>query len=297
LIGWLGGSAPGVATRNLNSFLQGMREHGHEDGKNIDIVYRWADGDASRLPALAKELVGLNPNVIVSAASNANPILRQETTTIPIVGALIADPIKLGLAESFNHPGRNVTGILVTLDGLPGKQAGLLLELTPKASSIGVLVNPAGATSPIMIRDIEAAIRGTPIRLAPIEVRTASDLNAAFERLKHDGVEGLVVPQDPLFFTVAEQIISLAAVARLPAIYGIRQHVEEGGLMSYGINFPQNFRRAAYFVDRILKGSRAGDLPIELATKLELVINLKTAKALGLEVPAKLLFTADEVIE
>jgi putative ABC transport system substrate-binding protein len=181
-----------------------MREHGHDDGKTIDIVYRWADGDISRLPALAKELVGLNPDVIVAAASTANVALRQETTTIPIVGALVADPVKLGLADSYNQPGRNVTGVLVTVDGLAGKQAGLLLELIRNARLIAVLVNPGSVTSPIMARDVEAAIHGTPVKLVAVEVRTPNDLPAAFERLKQDRIDALVVPQDPLFFTAGD---------------------------------------------------------------------------------------------
>jgi putative ABC transport system substrate-binding protein len=297
VIGWLGGSSRQIATRNLNAFLQGLREYGHEDGKDIDIVYRWAEGDQSRQPALAKELVALSPAVIVAAVTPAIVALRQFTTTIPIVGALLAEPLSLGLAESYNRPGLNVTGILETLDTLPAKQIELLIQVSPSAKAVGVLINPASPTHPIMLRGVEAAVRGTSVTLVPTEARTPVDLDGAFEAMKRNRVDSLIVFQDAMFFTEEARIVALAEAMRLPTIYGFRQHVERGGLMSYGVVIPQNFRRAAYFVDRILKGARAGDLPLELPAKLELVINLKTAKTLGLEVPSKLLFTADEVIE
>ena len=297
LVGWLGGSSRAIATRNLNAFLQGLQDHGYVEGQNIDIVYRWADGDQARQPALAKELASLSPDVIVTANNPGNVAARQATTTIPIVGALVAEPLTLGLAESYNRPGRNVTGVLVTVDSLPGKQTELLLQLAPGARSIAVLANPESPSNQIAVRNIGTEVAGSSVKLVPIEARTPNDIERAFDELKRTRVDGLLVLSDAMFFTEVERILALAHAARLPAIHGFREHVERGGLMSYGVNIPQNFQRAAYFVDRILKGSRAGDLPIELPTKLELVINLKTAKALGLEVPSKLLFTADEVIE
>jgi len=297
LVAWLGGGSRQVATRNLNAFLEGLREHGHEDGKNIDIVYRWADGDMSRFPTLAKELVALNPAVVVSAANAGAVVLKQTTSAIQIVGALLVDPVRLGLAESHDRPGSNVTGILYTIDSLPGKQVELLLQLIPQATTIGVLMNPVNPAHPIVLRDAAAAVRGTSIKFIPVEVRTPADFEGAFEILKRNRADGLMILVDGLFFTNMKRIITLTEAARLPSIDNLRQHVEQGGLMSYGVNITENFRRAAYFVDRILKGTRAGDLPIELPTKLELVINLKTAKTLGLEVPSKLIFTADDVIE
>lgn len=297
LIGWLGGSSRQMGSRYLDAFLQGLKEQSHEDGKTIDVIYRWADGDSSRLTALAKELVGIGPNVIFSASGPVNVVLMQATADIPIVGALTVDPIRLGLAVSHNRPGRNFTGILVTIDGLPGKQAELLLQLLPRASALGVLINPDNQTQTVVLRDIESALQGTPVRILRALARTPAELPTAFDSLKRDRADGVVVPSDNMFFTAAPQIISLAAAARLPAIYDRREHVERGGLISYGVDIHQNFRRAAYFVDRILKGAKAGDLPIELPTKLGLVINRKTAEALGLDIPTKLLYTADEVIE
>jgi ABC-type uncharacterized transport system substrate-binding protein len=299
LVGWLGGGSQHeqVAMRNRDAFVQGLREHGYEDRKNIDIVYRWADGDISRLPELATELVALDPTVIVSAANTGTIALRQATSIIPIVGALLVDPIALGLAESHNRPGRNVTGLLQTIDSLPGKQAELLVELVPQATKIGVLVNPANRAHAGVLRDIEAAVRGSSIKAIAVEVRTPLDFEGAFSLQSQGRIDGLLVLVDPLFFAHASRILSLAAAARLPAIHNFRQHVELGGLMSYGVAVSQSFRRVAYFVDRILKGAHSGDLPIELPSKLEFVINLKTARALGLEVPPTLLARADEVIE
>jgi putative ABC transport system substrate-binding protein len=299
LVGWLGGGSQHeqVAMRNRDAFLRGLREHGYEDGKNVDIVYRWADGDISRQPELASELVALDPGVIVSAANTGTIALRQATSAVPIVGTLLVDPIAAGLVESHNRPGGNVTGLLLTIDSLPGKQAELLAELVPHASNIGVLVNPANRAHPGVLRDIEAAVRGSSINALAVEVRTALDLEGAFAPRSERRIDGLLVLVDPLFFAQATRIIALAAAARLPAIHSFRQHVEMGGLMSYGVAVKESFRRAAYFVDRILRGARPRDLPIELPSKLELVINLKTAKALGLEVPPTLLARADEVIE
>jgi putative ABC transport system substrate-binding protein len=299
LVGWLGGGSPHeqVAMRNRDAFVQGLGEHGYEDGKNVDLVYRWADGDISRLPELATELVALDPAVIVSAANTGTIALRHATSVVPIVGTLLVDPIALGLAESHNRPGRNVTGLLQTIDTLPGKQAELLMELVPQASKIGVLVNPANRAHPGVLRHIEAAVRGSSIKAIAVEVRTPLDFEGAFPPQSERRIDGLLVLVDPLFFAQATRIIELAAAARLPAIHSFRQHVELGGLMSYGVAVTQSFRRAAYFVDRILKGARPNDLPIELPSTLELVINLKTARALGLAVPPTLLARADEVIE
>jgi putative ABC transport system substrate-binding protein len=297
LVGWLGGSTQTAGARNHNAFLQELKERGYEDGKTIDIVHRWANGDLSLHPVLAKELVALNPDVIVAAAAPGSVALMQATAAIPIVGALTFDPIRFGLAVSHNRPGRNFTGVLTTIDGLSGKQAGLLLQLLPHASKLGVLMNPESPTAPLVLREIESTLRGTSIQIMHSAVRKSADLRVAFGTLESERVDGVVVVGDSVIFTEAAQVISLAAAARLPAIHGFRQHVEQGGLMSYGLDIPQNFRRAAYFVDRILKGTKPADLPIELPPRFELVINLNVAKALGLEVPPTLLALADEVIE
>ena len=297
LIGWLGGSSKEAAAVNLNAFLQGLRDLGHEEGVGIHVEYRWAEGDLTRLAALAKELVAISPRLIVTATHPASIALGKVTSSTPIIGALVVDPLKTGLAESYNHPAHNFTGVLMTLDSLPTKQAELLLRVIPHAVTIGVLVNPASASSPVLVQNLEAALKERRITLIPVEARSAADLDQAFETLKHQPIAGLVVLQDTVFFTQAQRIIKFVEAARLPAIHGFPQHAEQGGLMSYGVDIPQNFYRAAYFVDRVLKGDQAGDLPIELPTKLELVINLKAAQKLGIEIPPTLLAIADKVIE
>ena len=297
LVGWLGGTSSSAGALNLSAFMQGLRELGYEQGKAFDFAYRWADGNVTRLPSLARELVDMNPDVILAASPPGNVALMQATANIPIVGALTIDPIKLGLAVSHNCPGRNFTGTLFTIDGLPGKQLELLLQLLPDATTIGVLLNADSPTQPFILRDIESALSGRPIRIIPAPVRNLGDLPAAFETLKRERVAEIVMPLEGVFFAGAPEVIAGAAGAGLPAVYDRREHVERGGLASYGIDAQQNFRRASYFVDRILKGSKPGDLPMELPTKFELAINLKTAKALELTIPSKLLFTADVVIE
>jgi putative tryptophan/tyrosine transport system substrate-binding protein len=297
LIALFGISSQTIAARNVNAFLQGLREFGHEDGRDIDIVYRWADGDLARQPALARELVALKPDVIVPLNGAGAVAAVRATQTIPIIGPMISDPIGQGLAASYNQPGGNVTGILLTQDGLTGKQLSLLVELIPHADAIALLINPSDRVYERIGREAEAAARNLSVRLVRAEVRGADDLEPAFEALKREAVSGLLVLQDPLFFTQATRIVALAAAVRLPTMYGFREHVERGGLISYSVDVEQNCRRAAHFVDRILKGARPADLPIEFPVRLELVINLNTAKALGLTVPQKLLATADEVIE
>ena len=202
LLGWLGGLSQHdqVAMRNRDAFVQGLREHGYEDGKNVDIIYRWADGDISRAPELATDLVALDPAVIVSAGNTWTIALRQATSIVPIVSALLFDPIAFGLAESHNRPGRNVTGLLQTIDSLPGKQAELLVELVPQASNIGVLVNPANRSHSGILRDIEAAVRGSSIKAIAIEVRTPLDFEGAFNLQSRGRIDGLLVLLDALFF-------------------------------------------------------------------------------------------------
>ena len=297
IIGWLGGTTPEAGKRNLNALLRGLREHGHEDGKDVSVVYRWAGGSASPLPELANEIISLNPAVIFAVINGAALACRKVTTSIPIVCPLLVDPVKTGLAESYNRPSRNVTGVLQTVDTLPAKQVELLLKVSPRATAIGVLFNPESPTAPILFSGVEAAVRGTTLRIVRVEARRPDDISVAFDEMKKGGVNCLIVLQDPMFFAEDARINALAEAARLPTMHGFRQNVERGGLMSYGVDIPQNFRRAAYFVDRILKGVPPGDLPIELPAKLELVINSKTAKAIGLVIPSNLLFTADEIIE
>ena len=289
----------GVA-RKVNSpliaFERGMRELGYVDGQNIDIEYRFADGQLDRFPMLAGELIRLSPNVILAAVTPAAVAARALTQTIPIVCPLLADPIRFGLIASESRPGGNVTGVLFRTEGLAGKQVELALQLIPGVVKIGFLVNVA---SGIIIdrQELENTCQRLGIKSVPAEVRTPDDLDAAFQALANDRVQAVIVLVDGMFFQERNRIAALAAAARLPAIYGFRDHVDAGGLVSYGVNLAENFHRCATYVNKILKGANPGDLPVEFPTKLELIINNKAVKALGLIISPSVLVRADEVIE
>ena len=284
-----------AGTRYVSSFPQGLQELGYVEGQNIDID-RYAEGDLTRLPTLADELVQLNPDVIVTAGS-AVPVIKRSTATIPIVGVALTDPESLGFVTSIAHPGGQVTGIIYTVDSLPGKQLQLALELLPNASRIGLLLNVSNPYASIYRRNAEAAAASFARKLVIVEVRVPDDFDAAFQAWERERVDLGLVFQDSLFLSERRRIAALATAARLPTMYGFREHVVDGGLMSYGIDLRESFRRGAIYVDKILKGAKPGDLPLELPTKLELVINLKTAKALGLTIPFAVLIRANEVIE
>lgn len=280
----------------VSAFERGMRELGYVDGQNIDIEYRFANGRLEQFPGLAEELVRLSPNVIMVAVSPAAVAARALTQTIPIVCPLLADPIRLGLIASESRPGGNVTGVLFRTEGLAGKQLELALQMITGVVNIGFLVNVA---SGIIIdrQELVNACQTLGIKSVPAEVRTPDDLDAAFQALTNDHVQAVIVLVDAMFFQERNRIAALAAAARLPAIYGFRSHVDAGGLVSYGVNLDENFHRAATYVDKILKGAKPGDLPGEFPTKLELIVNNKAAKALGLIISPSVLVRADEVIE
>jgi putative tryptophan/tyrosine transport system substrate-binding protein len=282
--------------RMINAFLQGMQELDFIEGRDFKFAYRSAAGYFDRLPSLAEEVVNLKPDVILATVTPAVVLVRALTKTVPIVCPFLADPIQLGLIASMSHPGGNVTGVLFRTEGLVGKQLQLALQLIPSARKIGFLVNVAG---PVVIdrEELETASRNAGINLVTAEVREPGDLDTAFHSLANNGVQAVVVQVDGMFFNERERVAALAAATRLPAIYGFRDHVDAGGLISYGVNLAECFHRTAIYVVKILKGSPPGDLPVEFPTKLELVINLRTAKTLDLTVPAILLATADEVIE
>jgi putative ABC transport system substrate-binding protein len=280
----------------IGAFLQGLRELDTIEGRDFDIAYRFAEGHVDRSAALAEELLQLKPNVMFAAVTPAAVAARALTQTVPIVCPLLAEPIRLGLIASEARPGGNVTGVLYRVDGLAGKQLEFGLQAIPDAARVGMLVNVA---SGIIIdrQETEQASRKLGIKLIPAEVRVPGDIDKAFQALANDRVQAAVVLINDMFFNERQRIAALAAAARLPTIYGFRAHVDAGGLISYGVNLPANFHRAATYVVKILKGAKPGDLPVEFPTKLELVINLKTAKALGLTIPPSLLTFADEVIE
>ena len=281
----------------VSAFSQGMQELGYVEGRDLEIVYRYADGDLTLLPALVDELIKLKPQVVVTGGSALLLAVNRAAPAIPIVGAALADPVGFGLAVSLARPGGQVTGIMYTLDTLPGKQLQIVLEVMQGAKRIGCLVNITNPTNKIYRLNAETAAAALGVQLVPVEVRVPDDLDGAFRKLAHEHVEIVLVLLDGMFLNERPRIAALAAAARLPSMYGEREHVVDGGLMSYGILSGDNWRRTASFVDKILKGAAPGELPIELLTRLELVVNLRTAKALGLTIPESFLFRADKVIE
>jgi putative tryptophan/tyrosine transport system substrate-binding protein len=297
IVAVLVGASSANARKVLNGFSEGMQELGYVEGRDVDIVYRYADGDLAALPALANELAKLKPGVFVTATLPGTRAIKQATTAIPIVNPALTDPVGFGLVESQARPGGQVTGIMTTLDSLLGKQLELLLELIPGAARIGMLVNASNPGNMFHLRTAKAAATALRVTLVPVEVRLPADIDAAFQTLAQERAELLLIIPEALFLSERKRIVALAAGARLPTMYSWRELPEEGGLISYGTNIRESWRRASAFVDKILKGAKPGDLPVEFPTKLELVINAKTAKSLGLPVPPTLLARADEVIE
>lgn len=297
LIGYLEAGRRDAVRYRDQAFVDGMRDLGYVDGQTFDIVYRFADDDYARLPALAEELVRLKADVIVTAVTTAALAAAKVTRTVPIVSAVLNDPIREGVIASIAHPGGNVTGIMNTVEGLPGKLVEITLELVPRAARIGFLTNPANHAAPAQWHEIETAAKAKGLTAKSVDVHAAGDLPAAFKALSQAGVDAVIVTRDTVFIGAARQLAQLALAAHLPTIAGQSEEVRDGELVSYGTSLVGNTRRAAYYVDRILKGEKPADLPVEFPTKLELAINLKTAKALGLTVPATLLALADEVVE
>jgi putative ABC transport system substrate-binding protein len=297
LVAYLVAGSSTAAARYASGFPQGLQELGYVEGRNIDSVWRYAEGDLTRIPALADELVRIKPDVIVTGTSAAILAFKRATATIPIVSFALTDPEGFGFIASMARPGGQVTGILITLDSLPAKLLQLALEVLPSATRIGLLSNVSNPTHAVYRRNAEAAADLFARNLVPVEVRVPDKLDATFQTWMHERVDLGLVIYDAMFLSERRPIAALATAARLPIMYGFREHVEDGGLMSYGIDLRESFRRAAIFVDKILKGAKPGDLPVELPTKLELIINLNTAKELGLTIPQSILFRADEVIE
>ncbi len=278
-------------------FLNRLREIGYNDGQNIDIVTRYADADITRLAVLADELVRSQPDVIVAIDPPAALAAKKATASLPIVAAILNDPMRLGLIASYARPGGNVTGILSQVEGLPGKHVEIARELFPTVAVIGVLVNPANATHRYQREEVEAAAAKSAIKVIAAEARSKADLDAAFRVFDSAGVRVAVVLRDFVFSSEFQSIAELATTLRLATIGSQNAHVQAGGLISYGVDDSENHRRAADFVDRILKGNKPADLPVEFPTKLLTIVNMKTARALGLSVPPTLLARADEVIE
>ena len=297
-IGYLTAGSVTANPRVLEAFRQGLRDLGWVEGQNIVIEYRSAEGRADRLPDLAAELVRLKVDVIVAAPTGAALAARNATGTVPVVGVSLTEPVGLGVIGSLARPGGNVTGVSYSVGAdIFGKDLELLKEVVPKVRRVAVLSNPDGPAQPLIISNIKSAARPLGLQLLLLDARAPRDFAGAFAAMARERVGALFVVTDPMFIPYRARLADLAAKNRLPSIFTQRADVEAGGLMSYGPDFPDMYRRAATYVDKILKGAKPADLPVEQPTKFELVINLKTAKALGLTIPPSLLARADEVIQ
>lgn len=297
LIGYLATGTKEALAPLISTFLDGMRDLHYVQGQNLDVVERYAYQDSTRLPALAEELARLKPDVIFAVDPPATLAVKKATQSIPIVSAILIDPVNMGLITNYQRPGGNVTGILNVIEGLPGKQVEIALELVAGASAIGVLVNPTNPSNVPQLQAVEIAGAAKGIKIIAAEVRTKADLDPAFKLLTAAGVRAVIGLRDFVLFSERVHVAELAMASRLPSIFSQPEHTEAGGLVSYGVSINENVRRAAYFVDRILKGDNPANLPVEFPTKLSMVINIKTAKALDLTIPPALLVSAQEFIE
>jgi putative ABC transport system substrate-binding protein len=298
VVGFLSSRSPGESAVHTAAFIRGLSEAGFVDGQNVTIVFRWAEGRYERLPALAKELVGLRVSTILAGGGELSArAAKDATASIPVVFVIGDDPVKVGLTASFNRPGGNLTGVSFLTGELGGKRLGLICELVPGTSAVGLLLNPKDMGAELQKQDVQAAAQALGRRLLVLYARSEIDFETNFDTLKREQVGALVVENDPFFDSQREKIMSLAAGYAVPAIYHIREFPVDGGLMSYGASLAEVYRQTGSYTGRILKGEKAGDLPVMQPTKFELVINLRTAKALGLDVSPSLLARVDEVIE
>jgi putative ABC transport system substrate-binding protein len=294
-IGFLGGATASAWTNWSAAFVQRLRELGWSEGRTVSIEYRWAEGRHERAAEIAAEFVRLKVDVIITSGGVLSAV-KQATSTIPIVFAVANDPVGAGFVSSLARPGGNMTGLSLQTTDLAAKRLELLREIAPGIRRLGVLANIGNAAAVPEIDEVQAAARILGLEVVTSEMRQAEDITSAFTAFK-SGAEALYVCTDPLILAQRARINTLALAARLPTIYGPREHVEAGGLMSYGASFPDLFRRSADLVDKILRGAKPSDLPVEQPIKFDLIINLTTAKTLGLTVPPTLLALADEVIE
>src|SRR5690242_2351874 len=296
-VGFLGNSTAALEANLVGSFREGLRDLGYVEGRNVVIEYRWAEGKYERFPALVAELLALKVDVIVTAGTPAAVAVKQATTTVPLVMAAVGDPVGTGLIASLARPGGNLTGLAAISPDLEGKRFELLRELLPKLSVVSFMVNPVNPLHSVSEKHAREAAKVLRLRLEFVGVRTEAEFDHAFETIARERPGAMVVLADRVFLHNRERIVTFAARHRLPTVYPYREVVDSGGLMCFGPNYPDMHRRAAIFVDKILKGVKPGDLPVEQPTKFELVLNLKTAKALGLTIPPSLLARADQVVE
>ena len=296
VIGFLRSTTAAGSSHLVTAFGQGLNEAGFVEGKNVAIEYRWADDHHDRLPALAADLVR-RPVAVIVANAVSTQAAKTATSTIPIVAVTGVDPVRTGLVTSLSRPGGNVTGVMFTTSDLTAKRLGLLHELVPKATVVGVLLDRNVPEADFELRDAEAAGRAVGRQVLTVKAASELEFNAAFSKMVQAGAGALLVSGGPLFLSHRRQLVALAARYALPASYVTRQYPEAGGLMSYGPSQTDAYRRAGIYAGRILRGEKPTDLPVQLPTKFDLVINLGTAKAFGFDVPDRLLAIADEVIE
>ena len=296
-IGILISTTASLQSTQVEAFRRRLRELGYIEGKNILSEYRYAEGKLERLPDLAAELLRLKVDVIVASTPRAVFAAKKASATIPIVFAVATDPVGLGLVSSLARPGGNITGLSLMAPDLDGKRLELLKESFPKVARVAFLWFPGGATGNLALTDMEAAANALGLKLQSLEVRNLEDFERAFARAKQEGAQALITTPHSLITTQQSQVLEFAAKNRLPAMYPASEFVEAGGLMSYGSNYADLWRRAADFVDKILKDTKPADIPVEQPRKFEFLINLKTAKALGLTIPPNVLARADRVIK
>jgi ABC-type uncharacterized transport system substrate-binding protein len=298
VIGFLSGRSPGEAALAVEAFRQGLGEIGYIEGRNVSIEYRWAEGRYDQLPALATELVGRQVAVIAATGGEASGLAaKSATATIPIVFTMGGDPVELGLVLGLNNPGGNVTGVTFIVGDIATKRLGLLRQLVPNATTITTLVNPNYPATSAEVRDVQAGARSLGLQIDVLNASTSREIDASLATFVSKRPDALFVGGDPFLLGQRDQIVSLAARHAVPTTYPQREYVDAGGLMSYGTSVPNGYRQAGFYTGRILRGAKPSELPVLQPTKLELAINLKTAKALGLDVPPNLLAIADEVIE
>jgi putative ABC transport system substrate-binding protein len=296
-IGVLAPPTPSFFSIRFEAFRQGLRELGYLEGKNISIEYRYAEGKLDRLPQLAAELVHLKVNVILTAGESGALAAKNATSTIPVVFAVTEDAVESGLVSSLARPGGNVTGLTVLSAELGGKRLELLKESFPKVARVAFLWPSGGPRGNVPFTEMEAAAKAFGLKLQSLPVRGLDDFQPAFEAAKREGAQALITTPSPVINTQLDRIMDFAAKNRLPAMYAAPEFVDAGGLMYYGPNYLDLFRRAAIYVDKIFKGAKPADLPVEQPTKFELFINLKTAKQIGLTIPQSVLYRADKVIK
>jgi len=297
LIGFLSSASPGPYQPFLSAYHGGLKESGYIEGHNVAMQYRWAQGEYARLPTMADDLIRVRVSVIAAAGTPAALAAHAATTSMPIAFVVADDPAKLGLVNSLSRPGGNATGVNFFIAELGSKQLGLLHELIPAAVRVGLLVNPTSPPTESVTRDVIAAAAAMGLQIEVVEAKNNPEIEAAFVTLVRNKADALLVGPDALFLSRRVQIATLATRHAIPALYNVREYTEAGGLMSYGTIQTEAYRQFGVYTGKILKGAKPADLPVIQSTKFELVINLPTARALGLEIPATLLARADEVIE